>query len=257
MRKLRLFLLAGAAIALLCSSALAAKVEIKDPKGDDFGPGEYIYPTDAVYAPGSFDLIEFEMEVDGDSGQIEATLDTRLEDPWRMGGGFSVQMLFVFVDNAPGGHTETPPGLNVMIDESTAWDKCIILSPQTMARVSQEVEAKAADMAGDIVVPKRVKGSRSTIEARFDAADLGGQGDPGTWKYEVFVQSNEGFPSGGDLLTRKVNEFEGQHRFGGGTDYDCDPHVMDMLGDHSQLADYECNDDGTTKKHAVVKLVTP
>jgi len=257
MRKLRLVLLAGAAIALLAGSALAAKVEFKDPKGDDYGPGSYVYPTDAVYSPGSFDLVEFELEVDGENATIECTMDTRLEDPWRMGGGFSVQMLFVFIDNAPGGHTATPPGLNVVIDESTAWDKCIILSPQTSARVQQEVEAKAASMAGDIVIPQRVKGSRSTIEAKFKAAELGATSDPATWKYQVFVQSNEGFPSGGDLLTRKVNEFEGQHRFGGGTDFDCDPHVMDILGDHAQLKDYECADDGSTKKHAVVKLVTP
>ena len=53
--------------------------------------------------------------------------------------------------------------------------------------------------------------------------------------------------------TRKVNEFEGQHRFGGGTDYDCDPHVMDILGDHGQLA-YECEDDGTSVKMAVLKM---
>ena len=43
------------------------------------------------------------------------------------------------------------------------------------------------------------------------------------------MQSNEGFPARTDLLTRKVNEYEGQHRFGGGTDTDCDPHVMDLL----------------------------
>ncbi len=58
--------------------------------------------------------------------------------------------------------------------------------------------------------------------------DLGG-GDPASWGYQVVMQSNEGFPDKADLLTRKVNEFEGQHRFGGGTDYDCDPHVMDIL----------------------------
>ena len=43
------------------------------------------------------------------------------------------------------------------------------------------------------------------------------------------MQSNEGFPAKTDLLTRKVNEYEGQHRFGGGNDGDCDPHVMDCL----------------------------
>jgi hypothetical protein len=45
----------------------------------------------------------------------------------------------------------------------------------------------------------------------------------------VLIQSNEGFPDSKDLLTRRVNESEGPHRFGGGTDYDNDPHVMDIL----------------------------
>ncbi|MDY0063094.1 MAG: glucodextranase DOMON-like domain-containing protein, partial [Myxococcota bacterium] len=52
-------------------------------------------------------------------------------------------------------------------------------------------------------------------------------------------------PAKTDLLTRKVNEFEGQHRFGGGTDYDCDPHVVDLLmapgkgGDDEKEAQYK------------------
>ncbi len=68
------------------------------------------------------------------------------------------------------------------------------------------------------------------------------------------MQSNEGFPADTDLLTRKVNEYEGQHRFGGGTDYDCDPHVMDILGDHGMLA-YECEADGTPVKMATLSMV--
>jgi len=74
------------------------------------------------------------------------------------------------------------------------------------------------------------------------------------------------FPDGKDLLTRKVNEFEGQHRFGGGTDYDCDPHVIDILAgkaegaaDEAQaqhdMLKYECNPDGSTKQGAVLKMV--
>ena len=257
MRKLQFGLLVIVAAALLASSALAGtKVTIKDAKGDDFGPGEYVYPTDAVYVPGSFDLIEFELEDKGKNVQLEVKMGTNLEDPWRMGTGFSVQMIFILIDNAPGGFTTTPPGLNIEIAEETAWDVCVILSPQTMARVQQEVDAKGGAMASHIVVPGRVKGSRSSISAKVDREDLGA-GDIQTWKYQVLVQSNEGFPSGGDLLTRKVNEFEGQHRFGGGTDFDCDPHVMDILGDHAQLKAYECNEDGSTKKLAIVKLVAP
>lgn len=257
MHKRQFGLLLIAVTTLSAAAALAGgSVTFKDAKGDDVGPGEYVYPTDAVYAPGSFDLVKFEVEDKGKDVEIECRMGAKLEDPWRMGTGFSVQMIFVFIDNAPGGMTMTPPGLNVEIAEDTAWDACVILSPQTMARVQQEVESKGGDMAARIVVPTRVKGARSSISAKVAKADLG-KGDIRTWKYEVFVQSNEGFPAGQDLLTRKVNEFEGQHRFGGGTDYDCDPHVMDILGDHAQLATYECSDDGSTKALAVVKLVAP
>lgn len=256
MRTLKFGLMALVAVSLLAGSALAGKITIEDPRGDDYGPGDYVYPTDAVYAPGSFDLVEFTLEDKGKDWQIECTIASRLEDPWRMGSGFSVQMIFIFIDNAAGGHTQTPPGLNVLAHADTPWNKCIILSPQPMARVQQEVDAKAGDLAKDIVVPTRVTGRRSTISARV-AKDAVGSGDPATWKFQVFMQSNEGFPDGADLLTRKVNEFEGQHRFGGGTDYDCDPHVIDILGDHAQLKAYECNDDGTTKQLAVVKLVSP
>ncbi len=243
-------------IVALPLAVLAGDVKITDPKGDDFGPGEYVYPTDAVYAAGSFDLTKFVLKDKGEKAEISVTVGSKLEDPWRMGGGFSVQMIFVFIDNAEGGFTTCPPGLNVEFAEDTAWDVCVVLSPQPMSRVRQEADAKAGAMASSILVPVRTKGKRSTISGSVPMEDLG-EGDPATWKSQVFVQSNEGFPSGTDMLTRKVNEYEGQHRFGGGTDFDCDPHVVDMLGDHAQLKAYECNEDGTTKKLAVVKLVTP
>jgi hypothetical protein len=40
----------------------------------------------------------------------------------------------------------------------------------------------------------------------------------GSWGYQVLMQSNEGYPDKKDLLTRKVNEVNGEHRFGGGND---------------------------------------
>jgi hypothetical protein len=110
-----------------------------------------------------------------------------------------------------------------------------------------------------------VVGTGRTVSATVDKKELG-EGDLTTWGYQVLVQSNEGFPDKTDLLTRKVNEYEGQHRFGGGNDGDCDPHVIDLLagkgtGDkgeielqHQMLA-YECNADGTSKKLATLRMV--
>ncbi len=260
-------------VGFVASLALAAvtgaqEVSFKDPTGDDNGPGTYTYPTDVVYKPGSFDLTSFKAKVKGDKFEVEVGMNTALEDPWRMGGGFAVQMVFVFIqtDKATG-VTKGLPGLNVEFAPDAAWNKCIILSPQGPSRVKSEVENKAKDLEGNIVIPVRTKGAGRTISASVPLDQIG-QGDPTTWGYQVLMQSNEGFPASTDLLTRKVNEYEGQHRFGGGNDGDCDPHVMDLLagsgqGDKSEIEaqhemlKYECNPDGTTKKLAVLHMVYP
>ena len=207
--------------ALLAAPVLAQEVSFKDPAGDDNGPGTYTYPTDAVYTAGSFDLTGFSLKERGKKTDIEVSVNSTLEDPWKMGTGFSVQMVFVFIDTdgkEGSGFTDGLPGLNVKFAPAGAWDKCIILSPQPQGRVRSEVEAKvAADMKKAIIIPVKVKGAGRTLSATIDTADLG-EGDPSTWGYQVLMQSNEGFPDKTDLLTRKVNEYEGQHRFGGGND---------------------------------------
>jgi carbohydrate-binding DOMON domain-containing protein len=200
---------------------------------------------------------------------FEVDVNSALEDPWRMGVGFAVQMIFIFVDTdgkEGSGFTQGLPGTNVSFAPSDAWDRCIILSPQSQSRVKAEIDAKvSAEMKKAVLVPVRTKGAGRTISGSIDAADLGG-GDPKSWGYQVLMQSNEGFPTQTDLLTRKVNEYEGQHRFGGGNDGDCDPHVMDLLaGDakgekaeieaQHQMLQYECNEDGTSKKMAELKMV--
>lgn len=254
---------------LLAGAAVAQEVSFKDPTGDDHGPGGYTYPTDTAYLRGSFDLTGLAVKQKGDKVTFDVTVNSNLQDPWRMGGGFAVQMIFVFIDKdgtAGSGFTHTLPGLNVEFAPEAAWERVVILSPQPSARVRDEVSQKvAAELQDAVVIPNRVRGAGRSISATVELDELGG-GDPSQWGYQVVVQSNEGFPSDGDLLTRKVNEYEGQHRFGGGTDGDCDPHVMDVLAgegageaseveaQHQMLA-YECNPDGTTKKAAVLTMV--
>ena len=105
--------------------------------------------------------------------------------------------------------------------------------------MNSEIGLKAAQWKDRIIVPKVTRAQGKTLIAVVDNAQLGGPPQT-TWGYQVLMQSNEGFPDKTDLLTRKVNEFEGQHRFGGGSDYDNDPHVMDILvppdGDAGQEA---------------------
>lgn len=261
-------LLAAAAILCVAGALSAQEVSFKDPTGDDKGPGNYTYPTDTVYKPGSFDLTGLDVRQKGDKVDFVVTTNSSLEDPWRMGTGFSVQMVFVYIDKdgkEGSGSTDGLAGTNVKFAPADAWDKVVILSPQGASRVKTEVETKAAAVKDNVVVPGRVKGSGRALSATVDLAALGG-GDPSQWGYQVVMQSNEGFPASTDLLTRKVNEYEGQHRFGGGSDTDCDPHVMDVLagagkGDASEaqaqydMLKYECGPDGAAKQMATLKMV--
>jgi len=254
--------------ALVAGAALAQEVSFKDPSGDDKGPGNYVYPTDKVYKAGSFDLTELKLKVSGDKATFSVSVGSALEDPWGMGGGFATQMVFVFIDTdgkEGSGFTKGLPGLNVAFAPADAWDRCVILSPQPQQRVLSETETKAAWAKGAVLVPMRTRGAGRTISGTVSLKELG-EGDPTKWGYQVVMQSNEGFPDKADLLTRKVNEFEGQHRFGGGTDGDCDPHVMDVLagkgtGDASEVEEqkkalaYECDAEGAAKKVATLPMV--
>ncbi len=264
----RYVVLALMATAVVAAAAVAQEVGFKDPIGDDNGPGTYTYPTDGVYKPGSFDLTSFKLKVSGGKANIEVGQNSQLQEKcWAMQYGFCVQMVFVFIKTDPNtGHTEGLPGLNVPFAPEAGWNKVIIISPQPPTRVRQEVETKVAkNLQADVVIPNRVRGAGNAISTSVDLKDLGA-GDITKWGYQVVMQSNEGFPAATDLLTRKVNEYEGQHRFGGGNDGECDPHVMDLLagngtGDkseidlqHKMLA-YECNPDGTSKKMATLTMV--
>ena len=259
-----------AADAAATRSSTPGSVTLSDPVGDDDGPGTYKYPTDAVYKPGSFDLTEFKVVPLGDTVEFHVTVNTRIEDPWDSpawgGNGFSVQMAFIHIDTdhkKGSGVRDGLPGTNVRFAEDEAWDRVVIVSPQPATRINAEVDSKCPQWKDRIVVPRITRASGRTLIAVVDTAALGGPPQPG-WGYQVLMQSNEGFPAKTDLLTRKVNEYEGKHRFGGGTDFDNDPHVLDILvppgqDQHAILSKYNKNATTEVKPEdlAVVPMVYP
>src|SRR5579864_3200921 len=91
----------GLALAAATPAAVAQKVSFEDPKDDDNGPGAYTYPTDPVYKPGSFDMTAFTLKAHGDKVDLDVEMAAKLEDPWKTGSGFSLQMVFVFIQTSP------------------------------------------------------------------------------------------------------------------------------------------------------------
>jgi hypothetical protein len=248
------------------SAATAQTVEFKDPKGDDKGPGTYLYPSDPIYKRGSFDITEFKINVDGQKVYFDVGINSPVEDPWRTGAGFSVQMIFIFIDNKKGGFKDLPPGVNASFADGHEWDKLVIISPQQTSRVKREVAQKMpAAQHPAVVLPVRVKGAGQYIAAETWLAALG-EGDPSQWGYQVLMLGQDGFPAGKDLLTKRVNEFEGQHRFGGGNDGDCDPNIIDLLAGkgtgniseinlQNKMLAFSCDADGNSKKMPTLTMI--
>jgi hypothetical protein len=117
-----------------------------------------------------------------------------------------------------------------------------------------------------VVQPTTVRARGKKIVARVPKSKTGEMAPP--WGIQVLMQSNEGVPDKTDLLTRKVTEYGGQHRFGGGSDYDCDPHVIDLLAgkaegkaseakaQYEMLGTFKCDASGAGQR-AVVQMVYP
>jgi len=261
---------------LVSSVALAfdpKDILFKDPTGDDKGPGKYTYPTDPSYKAGSFDMTAIHIVDKGGNLEITVSVKAKIEDPWRSkdwgGNGFSLQMVQLYLDTKKGGFLDALPGMNVKFPKGQAWDKVVFISPQPKSKIVAEVKAKVKDarMAAAVVVPQTVTVKGSDLIAIVAKADLGGAPTK-EWGFQALMQSNEGYADPDSLLARKVNEYPGQHRFGGGNDNMCDPHVIDMLAGKGEggadektaqfkaLSGYTCDASGAGKK-AVVPVLYP
>lgn len=268
-------LIAFLALISLCSSspfAFAGSRILTDPAGDDFGPGSYVYPTHADYRRGSFDLRGVEIKTKGSKVEFKVTISGPVTDPWDSrswgGHGFSLQMVQIYLDTdhkEMSGFTKALPGINASFAPKDAWDRVVMVSPQPNQRIAQEVAAKAPAMKGAVVLPTKVSVRGKTITVVVKKRDLGGA-PKASWGVQAVMQSNEGYPDRRDILSRKVNELPGQHRFGGGNDWECDPHVLDILtsparGTTEESAaqktalSYECGPDGKVVRAAVLPMV--
>ncbi len=212
------------------SSANAQSITFKDPRKDDKGPGNYTYPTHSSYQKGDFDLRKVKISVRGSNIEIRVRFQNRIRDVWKSktwgGNGFSVQFAQLYIRTGQGKSWKSAlPGMNVRFKKG--WNKVILLSPQGKTRLKQEINLKARRFKSGIIVPRVTRASGKNLIAIIPKSALGGLSK--SWGYQVLVQSNEGYPNKADLLTRRVNEYGGKHRFGGGHDGMCDPHVIDML----------------------------
>lgn len=246
------------------------KIVLSDPSGDDKGPGKYTYPTDSAYARGSFDMTRLSITDKGKHLEFVVSINAKIADPWNSkswgGNGFSLQMVQVYINSKRGGFRGALAGMNVKFEKGHAWDKVVFISPQPKSKIVQEVKTKSKKKLRGLVVPDKVFVRGREIVALVSKSALGKP--KASWGFQALLQSNEGYSAKDSILARKVNEYNGAHRFGGGNDYNCDPHVLDMFAGKAQgaanekseqfkqLGSYRCDAAGKGQK-AVIKMIYP
>jgi hypothetical protein len=138
------------AAAILTPLALAAKerplLELTDPRGDDHGGGDLLYPDNSDYARGELDLLalratrgsggtwftaEFARPVRQPERRAIDQLGTQLTDVARNGFyTFNID-IYIDVDRKPGsGGTRMLPGRRAEVAPEFAWDRGVVLTPR-------------------------------------------------------------------------------------------------------------------------------
>lgn len=132
----------------VAAPAFAGKTlfKLSDPRGDDHGDGNLVYPLNSELDPGDLDLTSLTAEADGDGTLFEATFARPVRVPGREvidGVGTSLETvarfgfytmnldIYIDTDRTPGsGTTSTLPGRRAVIDPASAWEKAIVLTPR-------------------------------------------------------------------------------------------------------------------------------
>lgn len=195
-----------------------------DPAGDDHGPGAYTYPLNAVFKRGVFDMLSFEVLKAGDDIVFQVRLAGDITNPWNSPVGVSLQTIDVYIDTdrkAGSGKTEALGGRHVTFAPESAWEYAIWVegwNQRIFTADGKEVQA-GVRVSQDPV--------NKIISIRVPRTALGDP-QPG-WGYQVFILSQEGYPSPGNLRVREVLSTAQEWRLGGGDDSEIDPNVIDLL----------------------------
>ena len=243
---LALVLAEAASVTLLPPKACAGQAlvvwEADDPVGDDDGPGTYTYPTNPAFSPfsGIFDLTEFRVLHDSDNVYLEVVV-AGIANTWNAPEGFSHQLVNVYVDTTPNaGRVDTlRDGPFVLFDSRHAWDMNIKIMGWGGTRVHFASDDMSSSGVYDGVFAEALPDGK-TIRAALPKKVVG---EPsGAWKYYVLVASQDGY---GPDNHRPIMAKAGAWVFGGGSDLDVNPNVIDILApesgprsQHSQLGSW-------------------
>lgn len=206
---------------------------ITDPEGDDFGPGTYTYPSDAIFASQVFDVKSFEVGYDATSLILTFSLYGQIDNGWGSPNGFSVQTFDVYIDKDPGQATGARmllPGRNAALKVDDGWDYAIWVegwTPQVVIPDVQTLEPKDYSQASS-AMKIFVDPGKNAVVVRVPLEFLG-EGEPSEWGYAAALLGQEGYPATGVWRVRDVIQKAEQYRFGGAQADNNHTRIIDLI----------------------------
>ncbi len=225
-----------------------------DPKGDDYGPGTYKYPIEPIFDPKKehFDLLGVSFFTLRNNYYFDMAF-ARVTNPWGAAEGFSHTIIQIYISDDPDNGRIEPfkEGANVLFDPGNPWKYLIkvVSFNKTSVYWASDYEGAEGRRKG---VQARLQPDQKTIRVTVPKSLL--PGNPYKWRYYILVGSQDG--SGPDNF-RPVNTAVGRWNFGGGTDTDYDPNVIDLLADKGKQEQMLGSYNVAERTQAVIEPVGP
>lgn len=210
-------------------------LQVEDPAGDDYGPGTYTYPTDAVFRPAAYDAVGFTVGYDDEEVIFQVNLRGPLVNDWGAPNGMGILTLDIYidVDGAENGARLLLPGRNAALTSEYAWDYAIFAEGWTPDIYVPTDEGPVVAENSNLTIITNPGQRRVTIRVPRSVLS----GDPAAWSYAVTVASQEGFPAAGVLRIRDVEAESSQWRLGGGTGAINQTRLLDIIWPPGNIPD--------------------
>lgn len=201
-------------------------LEVTDPKGDDYGPGSYQYPTDSVFQPGVFDLTGFGVGYDDENLVFKFTLHGPVDNPWGSPNGLSVQAFDVYIDQdgPASGARLLLPGRNGALAADYGWDWALWVNgwTPTLYRVGADGEPEVVQT--DIQVLPDPGQRKVTVKIPWSVL-AGAPDDCQNWRYAALLMSHDGY---GPHSLREIEAGPSQWQAGGRPEATNYPRIFDL-----------------------------
>lgn len=204
-------------------NAAAVYFEAKDPEGDDYGPGTYVYPRNKAFEPyeGLFDILHFKVSGKGKEVYFDTKIKT-VTNPWVAPEGFIHPVIHIYIATGRAGYTKPlGKGPSVEFSPRYPWEYALLgMGWEGSAFYFRDSEGKLKKSN----IPARLLSDGSTIRL-IVPKDLMRTPEK-NWAYYLLVGSYDGFGPG---FFREIKKDPGEWVFGGGQEMEGEPRIIDLL----------------------------